>query len=136
MIHLGRLESCEICVAAIALCAGGDVRDRLAERRYSVVAGRAATSSRWRGSSVIEGTRRPGRGRAMTGIALGCRGNMGGWLCLGVLRNEPTAMAGNAFARHPGVIHRRRRPIGEAIDVAGIARSCRGNMGGRLGQCI
>lgn len=85
---------------------------------------------------MVEGTRRPGRGRAMTGIALSSCLDMRDRFGLGVLRNEPAAMAGNALARHAGMIHRRGRPIKETIHMTGIARSGGGDVGCRLGQCI
>lgn len=70
---------------------------------------------------MVEGGRRPRGRRAMAGIALGGRADVGYRLGLGILGKKNTAVASRALARRACMVHGGRRPGDETADVAGIA---------------
>lgn len=133
VIHLSRLECANIAVTGVALSSRGNVIDRLSDGAHVVVTIGTTTCNRRHDRCMVRlCRRRPGRGRFMAAVALGCGHHVRGWFRLRVLRCHRPVMAGGTVAggdradcigmhRADADGHWRKRHAGS---VAGVAR-CR-----------
>jgi len=132
VIHRSRGKGSEYRMAGVALAAGRHMVGRLAQGIAAVVAGRATPCHSRRCGGMVEGASGPGGRRVVAGRTLRARRDMGQRLALGVLRQVGAAVAGRALAQ-AAVVHHRRRPVEEAVGMAGIAFRTDRDMAGRLG---
>lgn len=131
MVHLGRLEGNKVLVAiGTLLCPCRDVSAGDTKSRRSVMASRAFAI----GTRIMSiGNTRPGRCRAVAGIALrrcryvGCR------LGQGVLRRVAAAVTGRTLADRASMVHGGRSE-GRESGMTGIAIASGRDMRTRLGQ--
>ena len=118
MAHARRPERREIGMAGVTLGGRWNMRGRLAECRCPVMACGTRTGGTWT-MGVSGGC--PGQRRAMAGIALGCRADVGNRFDLGVLGKIGAAVTRRAEPAQATVIHGCRAPADGSTHVTGVA---------------
>lgn len=135
VIHYCRFKCSEICMAGIALCAGGDMGCWFAECRCAVVTG--STGAGCRRSMNISGAG-PSNCRVVAGITLRCGCQVGRCFGLSIDGRVSSTVASRTIsgcnrACCIAVAHGRWRK-GRRIGVAGVTLGSRWNVIGWLAQ--